>query len=145
MSSTHDLAVTLHASAIHLLRAVRADDPESGLSPARLSALSVAVHAGPLSLSELARLEQASRPGMSQLVSALEQDGLVRRTADPDDGRAVLIEATGAGRRRLGAARRRRLKRLAAILEKMPARDRASLERGLLGLAKAFAAAPARA
>jgi len=138
MSSTIDQASTLHASAIQLLRTVRADDPRSGLSPARLSALSVVIYAGPLSLSELARLEQASRPGMSQLVSALEKDGLVRRSADPEDGRAVLIQATRAGKRRLEAARRRRLERLTALLEKMSPADRAALDQGLAGLARAF-------
>ena len=48
----------LHSAAIHLLRAARRDDESFGLSAARLSALSVVVFAGPLSLGALAAAEQ---------------------------------------------------------------------------------------
>ncbi len=136
MSSNDDLATTLHATAIHLLRAARADDPETGLSPARLSALSVVIHAGPLSLSDLARREQVSRPAVSQLVRGLEQPGLVRRRIDPRDGRSAVLEATAEGKRRLEAARGRRVKRIGAILERMTPADRRALEKGLAGLVR---------
>lgn len=139
MSSTDDLAITLHATAIYLLRAARADDPETGLSPARLSALSVVVFAGPLSLSELAAQEQVSRPAMSQLAAALEADGLVTRRGDPGDGRRFLLEATKQGKRLLHAARRRRVKRISAMLARMSADDRRALGSGLLALSRTFA------
>lgn len=138
MSSTEDLANTLHATAIYLLRAARADDPETGLSPARLSALSVVVHAGPLSLSELAGQEQISRPAMSQLVAGLEYAELVRRRPDPGDGRRSLLDATAQGTRLLQAARRNRVKRISAMLEKMAPEDRKALEKGVVALAAAF-------
>lgn len=47
-------------------------------------------------------------PTLSRAMSRLEQQGLVRRLPDPDDRRAVIVEATGRGRRlqqRLRAAR----------------------------------------
>lgn len=139
MSSIPDLAITLHASAIYLLRAVRVDDPETGLSPARLSALSVIVHAGPLTLSALAAEEQASRPGMSQLVSSLERDRLVRRMRDPGDGRRWLLESTSEGRRKLLEARRNRLHQLERILSHLTPDERRALARGLSGLNRTFA------
>lgn len=138
MSSTENLAIRLHATAIYLLRTARADDPETGLSPARLSALSVIVYAGPLTLSELARQEQVSRPGMSQLVAGLEAAGLVRRRADPADGRRQHIKATASGKRLLRSARRRRVRRISALLDKMKAADRQALGRGLRALAGAL-------
>lgn len=139
MSSTHDLAITLHATAIYLLRAARADDPETGLSPARLSALSVIVYVGPLTLSALARQEQVTRPAMSQLAGQLQASGLVRRRKDPADGRRFLLEATRAGKRLLRSARRRRVERIGALLGRMTAAERKALDTGLLGLDRAFA------
>lgn len=140
MSSNADLATTLHATAIQLLRAARADDPDTGLSPARLSALSVVVHAGPLALSELARQEQVSRPAVSQLVQGLEQSGLVRRRNDPQDARSAVLKATVKGRRCLQAARARRVKRIGAMLERMTPAERRALEKGLAGLVRGIQA-----
>lgn len=139
MSSTDDLAIMLHATAIYLLRAARTDDPATGLSPARLSALSVVVFAGPLPASELARLEQVSRPAASQLVAGLESHGLVRRYADPADGRRFLLEATAQGKRLLQSARRNRVKRIGALLQRMNSSDREALDRGLAALATTLA------
>jgi hypothetical protein len=55
------VADQLHSAAIHLLRRVRRADVESGISPARLSVLSVLVFGGPQTLGTLARAEQVSR------------------------------------------------------------------------------------
>lgn len=117
-SSSRRVAVAdaLHSAAIHLLRRVREADDESGLGPARLSALSVLVFGGPRRLTELARAEQVQPPTMTKVVSGLEAAGLARRTADPDDARAVLVEATARGHRLLVEGRRRRVSRLSAGL-----------------------------
>src|SRR5215475_8975886 len=77
--STEDLADRLHSAAIHLLRLVRGQDAAAGIGPARLSALSVIVFAGPLSLNDLARAEQVRPPTVSRIVDALETEGLARR------------------------------------------------------------------
>src|SRR5688572_31480815 len=93
------LADRLHSAAIHLLRRVRRVDEATGLSAARLSALSVVVFGGPTTLGGLARAEQVTAPTMSKLVDALEREGLVTREADERDGRAVLVRPTGDGER----------------------------------------------
>ena len=116
-ANQHELADRLHSVAIHMLRALRVEDEASGLSPSRLSALSVVVFAGPLRLSDLATKEGVSAPTMSRLARALEADGLIQRQPDPDDGRSALFEATSVGRRLLDEARQRRLERLAGGLE----------------------------
>jgi DNA-binding MarR family transcriptional regulator len=113
MDDATQVADRLHSAAIHLLRVVAREDPRSGLSAARLSALSVIVFAGPLGLKELAAAERVQPPTMTRTVQALERDALVRRRPSPHDGRAVEIEATPKGRRRLTAARRRRVEKLA--------------------------------
>src|SRR5215831_18257892 len=90
-------ADALHSAAIHLLRGVRKEDERSGVGPARLSALSVLVFAGPQRLTELARIEQVKPPTMTKVVAGLEAAGLVRRRDDAGDARAVRLEATSKG------------------------------------------------
>jgi len=132
-SSVHvdvdQLAAELNSVAIHLLRRIRATDVSLGMTPARLSALSVLVFAGPMSLKGLADVEQVSAPTMSKLVAALEQDGLVRRKGDPRDGRAVRLSATPAGKVLLERGRQLRIARLAADLRTLAVADRAALHR----------------
>ena len=120
MESTPDhveVADRLHSAAIHLLRRVRRVDDESGLTAARLSALSVLVFGGPTTLGALARAEQVTPPTMSRLVSALERDGLVMREPHAEDGRAVILVASTRGREILERGRERRISELAALLD----------------------------
>lgn len=115
-----EVADRLHSAAIHLLRRVRKVDDASGLSAARLSALSVLVFGGSSTIGELARVEQVSAPTMTRLVQALEREGLVSRAADEDDARAVRIQATPKGRRVLELGRERRVDELLRLLELLP-------------------------
>jgi DNA-binding MarR family transcriptional regulator len=110
------VADRLHSAAIHLLRGVRKEDARTGVGPARLSALSVLVFAGPMRLTQLAQIEQVQAPTMTKVVAGLEAAGLVRRRDDADDARAVKLEATAQGTRLLQEGRRRRVKRLATAL-----------------------------
>src|SRR5690606_31604139 len=103
------LASRLHANAIHLLRRVRREDPNAGLSPARLSVLSGLAYGGPASLAALATAEQVKAPTMTRLVQGLESAGLVVRERAAADGRSFRIAATDAGRALLESARRRRI------------------------------------
>lgn len=120
-----DTAARLHAAAIHLLRRLRREDTATGLAPARLSALSVLVFAGPMNLTALAAAEQVQAPTMTKVVQALEGKGLVRRERDPADRRGRRIVATAKGRRIMEEGRRRRVTRLAADLAELPRGDRA--------------------
>lgn len=123
------VADRLHSAAIHLLRRLRPEDEASGLSAPRLSALSVIVFAGPITIGDLAAAEQVSPPTISRLVKELELEGLVTRERDRDDGRVQLVLATARGRRTLEAGRRRRVARLAADLARLPAAERRLLAR----------------
>lgn len=130
-SPDRTLADRLHSLAIHLLRAVRAGDDASGLSGPRLSALSVIVYAGPISLTDLAAAERVTAPTMTRLVQALEADGVVKREADPDDRRAVLLSATPRGRKLLELARKRRLAAMEQIVGGLSAEETALVERAV--------------
>src|SRR3954467_2258933 len=84
-SAAADLADRLHSAAIHLLRRLRRADTASGLPAPRLSALSVLVFGGPLTVSELAAAEQVRPPTMTRIIGALEAAGLAEREGDPKD------------------------------------------------------------
>ena len=126
-ASRREVADRLHSAAIHLIRTIRHVDPESGLSPARLSALSVLVFSGPRTLGELARAEQVKPPTMSRLVDGLEADGLTRRKAGTKDLRQVRVEPTAKGRRILERARRARIHAVAELLASLANEDVAVL------------------
>lgn len=123
-----ELAGRLHSMAVHLLRRVRVEDRETGLTPARLSALSVLVFGGPRSVGELADAEQVTPPTMSRLAGALAEEGLVSREPDPEDGRSVVLRATEEGRRLLEAGRERRVERLRELLGRLEPRERQAVE-----------------
>ena len=125
------IADRLHSAAIHLLRRLRREDTKSGLSAPRLSALSVLVFGGPVTLGELANAEQVRPPTMTRLISALEAEGLVSREADPEDGRLTRIRATPKGRALLFRGRARRVAALAAEVRGLGAGERADLDRAL--------------
>ena len=110
------VADRLHSAAIHLLRGLRKADEETGLSAARLSALSVVVFGGPVTLGQLAEAEQVSAPTMTRLVAGMQADGLVRRSSDANDRRVVWISATTRGKRILQEGRERRIARLSKLL-----------------------------
>lgn len=134
-----ELADGLHSVAIQLLRRVRREDVASGLSPARLSALSVVVFGGPVRISALARAEQVRTATMTPIVAALEADGLVSREPDPTDARAAILRATAKGAKLMAEGRARRVATLAADLRATSAADRATLERAVRILRRAFA------
>ena len=125
------LADRLHSAAIRVLRRVRRADEASGLSAARLSALSVIVFAGPIRISALAKAEQVRTPTITAIVAALERDGLVTRESDASDARAALLRATAKGARLMAEGRARRVALLAAELNQLSAADRAVLEQAI--------------
>ena len=125
------IADRLHSAAIHLLRRLRREDATTGLSAPRLSALSVIVFGGPLTLGELANAEQVRPPTMTRLVSALEDQGLVTREADADDKRLTRIRATQRGRALLFRGRARRVAALTAEVRGLEPGERAELSRAL--------------
>lgn len=123
------VADRLHSVAIHLLRRLRVKDTASGMGPARLSALSVLVFGGPLSLKDLAAAEQVQPPTMSRMVHGLERDALVRREVVREDRRKIRLRATPKGIRILQQGRRRRIAYFAEHLRNLKGEELASLEK----------------
>jgi DNA-binding MarR family transcriptional regulator len=139
ISKDHErIAEQLHSVSIHLLRKLRREDDSSGLSAPRLSALSVIVFGGPVTLGDLAAAEQVRPPTMTRIVNALEEQGLVTREKSSGDARRTYLSATPAGRSLLLAGRERRVRALAKRITELSAervatlRDAAEILRGVV-------------
>lgn len=122
-----EVADRLHSAAIRLLRRLRRVDRAAEIGPARLSALSVIVFAGPVTLTQLAEAEQVTAATITRVVQGLEATALATRRTDTGDRRRVWIEATARGRRLLEQGRARRVAALEARLASLSATDLAAL------------------
>jgi DNA-binding MarR family transcriptional regulator len=89
---------------------------------------------GPLRVTELATAERVAQPTMTVLVGRLEQDGLVRKTRDHNDARAVRVQLTDAGRDELAAVRAQRAAVLQERFERLTDDDRDKLAAALPAL-----------
>lgn len=78
-------------------------------------------------ISELAALDHCSQPTMTTLVRRLEESGLVARTPDPDDARAVRIRITGKGASTLAKVRADRAAVIEPRIRNLSDADRATL------------------
>ena len=72
------------------------------------SALVTIEKQGPLSLGDLASIEQIAPATVTKIVTKLLDQGLISRTTDPEDRRVSLVELTPAGADQLAASRSRR-------------------------------------
>ena len=89
---------------------------------------------GPQRLTVLAVREGVTQPAMTQLISRLEESGLVRREPSPEDGRVVLVVITDDGRATLARRRAVRAERLAGIIAQLDPDHRAALAGALPAL-----------
>lgn len=125
-----------------LLRFMRQMATVGDLSMPAASLLARLVREGPRRLTELAVQERISQPGMTQLVTRLERDGLARRVQSRDDRRGVLVEATDAGRDLLNRRRAERAASLGRLLDQLDPADRAAVHNALPALTRLVELAP---
>ncbi|QAY62516.1 MarR family transcriptional regulator [Xylanimonas allomyrinae] len=122
MEHQHDDVAWAFVDALHAAsRSLRRDTlaaGTTGVSPGQLRLLRTLAHApGPLRAVDLADALGVAPRSVTTKVDQAEEDGFVRRLADPSDRRARLVALTDAGRealdrvsleRRRGAAQRLR-------------------------------------
>jgi DNA-binding MarR family transcriptional regulator len=82
---------------------------------------------GPTSIGALAAELGRDATTVTRQVAAMDADGLVRRSRDPHDGRACLVELTDQGARRMHEVRAARVDRVGDLLADWPERDRQAL------------------
>jgi DNA-binding MarR family transcriptional regulator len=131
-----NLAELLHSTAIRLLRTLRRVDESSGVTAPRLSALSVIVFNGPITLGKLAEAEQVRPPTMTRIVNALEEQELVVKAQDPGDGRLIRIAATTKGKRVLIRGRARRVQSLTEQIQHLEKVEQETLSAALVTIHK---------
>ena len=121
------LGSELVVQSARLVRAVR----RALEQPTGVRTLSLLDEHGPSTVTQLAHADRCSQPTMTGIVRRLEQDGLVRRTADPADARAVRVALTDAGRDELAAVRSARAAVLQHRLDRLDDDARAALAAAL--------------
>ena len=125
-----------------LVTFIRQVSTAGDLSATASSALNRLGRDGALSVTELAQAQRASQPGMTQLVTRMEREGLVRRTAKTDDRRTVLVEATEAGLELLKLRRAERADALQQTLGRLAPEDQAAIAAALPALARLVESRP---
>ena len=105
-SAVTALAGELRLACMRISRRIRFESTHE-VPPHQFSVL-VRLEETPRTPGELAEIERVSAPSMTRTVGALVERGLVARTADPSDGRQVILSLTVEGRRVLKEIRRRR-------------------------------------
>lgn len=123
------LAADLRVALMRSVRRIRAERSSEAISSGQYSVLAVLDVRGPMTPRELAEFEQVQPPSMTRTLNALEEAGLVSRTAHPDDRRQVLVAITDAGAQEVRETRRRRDAWLAQRLAGLSADERETLAR----------------
>jgi DNA-binding MarR family transcriptional regulator len=102
-----EMADRLGIAATRLARLLRQQD-EGALTPTMRATLGTIGRQGPITLGELAQIEQVAPPTITKVVSKLEDAGLVVREVDAVDRRIVRVSTSKSGRRWLDDDRKRR-------------------------------------
>ena len=138
---TDQLADAVQQVARRLRHGARHRLAPMGLTPGQGRALSVLERAGgPLRMAELAAALRVVPRSATGVVEGLEQLGLVRRSPDPDDGRAFRVELTDEGIEQWEASARHRMELLSAAMEGWSEEDVQTFERLMTRFADGVAA-----
>ena len=101
----------------------------TGLTPTSVAALATIERHGPLTPSEIAKIERVKRPTITRTLVCLEREGLIDRARDPEDRRSALVSVNGAGRERLRRLRGRKNAYLARRMRDLTDEEVETLER----------------
>jgi DNA-binding MarR family transcriptional regulator len=126
-----DMAVEVVAGLERLIRLFRSLSTPSELSLTAAATLATLARSGPRRLTWLATNEGVTQPGMTQVISRLQDAGLVERAADPADGRAVQVQITALGVTTLAGRRAARAQRLVGMLSQLTPAERSALAAAL--------------
>jgi DNA-binding MarR family transcriptional regulator len=133
-----ELAEGLHRTLSKLFSMLRRGDPSGAvagdLTLAQLSILVTLLDKGPIRMTDLAAHERVRTPTTTVAIRRLEKVGLVKRSRDPSDLRAVLVDITPRGRAVHGESLANRRAALAAMLSQLSGSELNSLMTALAPL-----------
>ena len=136
MDDPATLAEQLRPVALKLSRQLRREALSVGLGPQDAQLMVLIFKRPGIGVSELADLEQVSRPSMSAQVKRLEQQGLVTRSGTADDRRRAPLTLTPEGRHALSQVKRSRTDWLEGRLARLTPKERAALAQAIAPLLK---------
>ncbi len=90
---------------------------------AQLKLIMTLYQSGPCSPCDIGRQLRVSAPTATGIVARLEKAGYVRRSANKDDRRMVMVELTEAGKKVAHQVKQKAVERWAAVLAKLPVED----------------------
>jgi DNA-binding MarR family transcriptional regulator len=128
-----EVADRLGMAIIRLARVLRQQAGDE-LTPTMRAAVGTIARSGPLTLGELAAIEQVAPPTITKVVGKLEDRGLVQREADPSDRRITRVVLSERGERWLEADRERRHAWLADRIDALEPAERERLVAAVDGL-----------
>jgi DNA-binding MarR family transcriptional regulator len=130
-----ELAEGLHRALSKLFSILRRGDPNGAvageLTLAQLSILVTLLDQGPIRMTDLAAHERVRTPTTTVAIRRLEKIGLVKRSRDPSDLRAVLVDITPRGRAVHGESLASRRAALVTMLGQLPDSDLNTLMKAL--------------
>lgn len=138
VTTLDETAGRLRLAVMRMARRLRQESPP-GITPTQLSALSVLSGVGPVTIGELAGLENVQQPTMSRIVDALAAGEWVERVADASDRRVTRVVATPKAERELARIRAERNAYLAARMVLLSAEEQGAIEVALPALEKLLA------
>ncbi|MEV5850667.1 MarR family winged helix-turn-helix transcriptional regulator [Streptomyces sp. NPDC048179] len=106
-----------------LRRRIREVAQDADLTPSQESALTLVSKHGAATASALAAAEGVRPQSMAATLAALDQQGLIRRSPDPTDGRRQLVTLTEAGQARVEGNRQARDEWLARAFQERYTED----------------------
>ena len=122
-----ELAAELQRLLLVSSRILRSHTASHAVSASQFSVLAHLDRAGESTPGALADFEHVSPPVMTRVLGRLEESGLVRRSAHPEDGRQVRVTLTDRGRELVRAGRAERDAWLRSRLDGISAEERESL------------------
>lgn len=134
-SQVTTLAADLQRVLARLITVMRRGDVGTGSRPdltmAQVSILLTLIDSGPIRMTELAARERVRTPTTTVAIRRLEKLSLVKRSRDPSDMRAVLVEVTPEGLIQYQDALDARRTYLAELLGRLTDDERADLVRAI--------------
>ncbi|MFJ7771053.1 MarR family winged helix-turn-helix transcriptional regulator [Streptomyces sp. NPDC097107] len=126
-----DEVARVTSTAAELLEVLWGRASTAPVSASQLRVLLILEHHEGINLRTLADSLASTPPSTSRLCDRLQATGFVDRVVSPSDRREVRLHLSDRGRAFLDDLRRRRQRELRAVLEVMPAAQRAALLEGL--------------
>src|SRR6202051_760645 len=141
-----ELAEGLHRALSKLISILRRGDPNGAaandLTLAQLSILVTLLDQGPIRMTDLAAHERVRTPTTTVAIRRLEKIGLVKRSRDPSDLRAVLVDITPRGLAVHRESLTNRIHALATLLSSLSEHDQETLCKALAPLERLAGSEP---